>query len=114
MEMSYQYFPSVKIPEVKDDYLKFEPRNTDANIVNALLRVMMAEVPMIAVDLVEFGKNSSVLNDEFISQKLGLIPLTSKHAIEMSFLCDCDRGDGDAQCELYSPCALVEFKTKFA
>ncbi|GLJ59741.1 hypothetical protein SUGI_1521490 [Cryptomeria japonica] len=111
MEMSYQYFPSVKIPEVKDDYLKFEPRNTDANIVNALLRVMMAEVPMIAVDLVEIGKNSSVLNDEFISQKLGLIPLTSKHAIEMSFLCDCDRGDGGAQCEHYSPCALVEFKT---
>ncbi|GLJ42241.1 hypothetical protein SUGI_0874340 [Cryptomeria japonica] len=114
MEMSHQHFPSVKIPEVKDDYLKFEPRNTHVNIVNALLRVMIAEVPTIAVDLVEIGNNSSVLNDEFVSQKLGLIPLTSKHAIEMSFLCDCDRGDGNAQCKHCSLCVLVEFETKFS
>ncbi|GLJ28589.1 hypothetical protein SUGI_0563220 [Cryptomeria japonica] len=82
--------------------------------MNALLRVMIAEVPTITVDLVEIRNNSSVLNDEFISQKLGLIPLTSKHAIKMSFLSDCDRGDGDVQCKHCSPCFLVEFKTKFA
>ncbi|GLJ52879.1 hypothetical protein SUGI_1126410 [Cryptomeria japonica] len=45
-----------------------------------------------------------VLNDEFISHRLGLIPLTSKHAIEMSFLRECDRCDGDAQCEHCFPC----------
>ncbi|GLJ51831.1 hypothetical protein SUGI_1101090 [Cryptomeria japonica] len=72
----------------------------------------MAEVPTITVDLVEIGNNSSVLNDEFVSHKLGLIPLTSKRTIEMNFLCDCDKGDGDAQCKHCSPCVLVEFETK--
>ncbi|XP_059068629.1 uncharacterized protein LOC131859108 [Cryptomeria japonica] len=50
-----------------------------------------------------------MLNDEFVSHKL-----TSKHAIEMSFLCDCDRADGEAHCEHFSPCVLVELETKVA
>ncbi|KAK9162452.1 hypothetical protein Syun_003354 [Stephania yunnanensis] len=50
--VSYQRFPKIKIREVKDDYLKFELRETDASMANALRRVMISEVPTIAIDLV--------------------------------------------------------------
>ncbi|KAF2294670.1 hypothetical protein GH714_014793 [Hevea brasiliensis] len=103
--VSYQRFPRVKIRELKDDYVKFELRDTDASIANALRRVMIAEVPTIAIDLVEIEVNSSVLNDEFIAHRLGLIPLTSERAMSMRFSRDCDACDGDGQCEYCS----VEF-----
>nr|GMD13506.1 DNA-directed RNA polymerases II, IV and V subunit 3-like [Ipomoea batatas] len=102
---SYQRFPKIKIREVKDDYMKFELRETDASMANALRRVMIAEVPTIAIDLVEIECNSTVLNDEFIAHRLGLIPLTSERAMSMRFSRDCDACDGDGQCEYCS----VEF-----
>lgn len=102
---SYQRFPRVRIREMKDDYCKFELRDTDASMANALRRVMIAEVPTIAIDLVEIEVNSSVLNDEFIAHRLGLIPLTSDRARAMRFSRDCDACDGDGQCDYCS----VEF-----
>ncbi|RDX85296.1 DNA-directed RNA polymerases II, IV and V subunit 3 [Mucuna pruriens] len=103
--VSYARMPRVKIRELKDDYVKFELRDTDASIANALRRVMIAEVPTVAIDLVEIEVNSSVLNDEFIAHRLGLIPLTSERAMGMRFSRDCDACDGDGQCEFCS----VEF-----
>ncbi|CAH9113681.1 unnamed protein product [Cuscuta epithymum] len=103
--VSNQRFPKIKIREVKDDYMKFELRDTDASIANALRRVMIAEVPTIAIDLVEIECNSTVLNDEFLAHRLGLIPLTSERAMSMRFSRDCDACDGDGQCEFCS----VEF-----
>jgi DNA-directed RNA polymerase II subunit RPB3 len=102
---SYQRFPRVKIRELKDDYAKFELRDTDASMANALRRVMIAEVPTVAIDLVEIEANSSVLNDEFIAHRLGLIPLTSSGAMGMRFSRDCDACDGDGSCQFCS----VEF-----
>ncbi|RID44161.1 hypothetical protein BRARA_I00976 [Brassica rapa] len=102
---TYQRFPKVKIRELKDDYAKFELRDTDVSMANALRRIMISEVPTVAIDLVEIEVNSSVLNDEFIAHRLGLIPLTSERAMSMRFSRDCDACDGDGQCEFCS----VEF-----
>ncbi|PHT47763.1 DNA-directed RNA polymerase II subunit RPB3 [Capsicum baccatum] len=82
--------------------MKFELRDTDSCIANALRHIMIAEVPTIAIDLVEIEGNSSVLNDEFISHRLGLLPLTGERAMSMRFSRDCDACDGDGQCEYCS------------
>ncbi|KAJ3698184.1 hypothetical protein LUZ61_001889 [Rhynchospora tenuis] len=103
--VSYQRFPKIRIREMRDDFMKFELRETNASMANALRRVMIAEVPTVSIDLVEITVNSSVLNDEFIAHRLGLIPLTSAHAMDMRFSRDCDSCDGDGQCEYCS----VEF-----
>ncbi|CAA0828184.1 DNA-directed RNA polymerases II- IV and V subunit 3 [Striga hermonthica] len=91
--VSYQRFPKIKIRTVRDDFMKFELPDTDPSIANTLRCVMIAEVPTVAIDLVEIEVNSSVLNDEFIAHRLGLIPLTSER-----FSRDCDTCDGDGQC----------------
>ncbi|XP_037469260.1 DNA-directed RNA polymerases II, IV and V subunit 3-like [Triticum dicoccoides] len=102
---SYQRFPRVRIRELRDEFAKFELRDTDASVANALRRVMIAEVPTVAIDLVEIESNSSVLTDEFIAHRLGLIPLTSSAAMAMRLSRDCDACDGDGSCEYCS----VEF-----
>jgi DNA-directed RNA polymerase II subunit RPB3 len=97
--------PIVCIRSVDEHVVKFELRNTDTSVANALRRVILAEVPTIAIDLVEIEANSSVLNDEFIAHRLGLIPLVSEKAWSMVYGRDCDVCDGDTAC----PYCSIEF-----
>jgi DNA-directed RNA polymerase II subunit RPB3 len=68
---------SLELREIKEEYCEFLMSNVDVSVVNSLRRVMISWVPTISIDLVEFETNSSVLSDEFIAHRLGLIPLES-------------------------------------
>ncbi|ETS79076.1 hypothetical protein PFICI_08929 [Pestalotiopsis fici W106-1] len=82
--------PSVKISEADSTHVNFELSNTDLAFANALRRIIMAEVPTVAIDLVEFHVNTSVLADEFIAHRLGLIPLDSRDIKDMMMPRDCE------------------------
>jgi len=70
--------PRIEVTKLRDDKLKFTLSQTDSSVANALRRVMMAETPTLAVETVEVEENSSVLHDEFIAHRLGLVPLRWK------------------------------------
>lgn len=72
--------PQVEIVDLRDDTVTFILSKTDASVANALRRIMISEVPTMTIDLVEIMENGSVLNDEFIAHRLGLIPLVSSTA----------------------------------
>eukprot|EP00798_Chlamydomonas_sp_ICE-L_P000141 gene141-5395_t len=77
---SYARTPELKIRKLSPDYCEFVLSGTDISVANALRRVIVAEVPTIAIDLVEIENNTTVLSDEFIAHRLGLIPLLSEQA----------------------------------
>ncbi|OJJ47243.1 hypothetical protein ASPZODRAFT_96121 [Penicilliopsis zonata CBS 506.65] len=47
----------------------------DAAIANAFRRIMMAEIPTLAIEYVFVHNNTSVIQDEVLAARLGLIPL---------------------------------------
>ncbi|KAL0592245.1 hypothetical protein ABG067_000352 [Albugo candida] len=101
-------FPKVEILDLRDDFIKFELFETDASVANALRRVMIAEVPTLAIDLVTIEINTSVMTDEFLAHRLGMIPLFFDGGLEafrqrFVYSQDCD-------CEEHCPNCSVEFQ----
>lgn len=47
----------------------------DAAVANAFRRILMAEIPTLAIEFVFLHNNTSVIQDEVLAQRLGLIPL---------------------------------------
>ncbi|XP_026190120.1 DNA-directed RNA polymerase II subunit rpb3 [Cyclospora cayetanensis] len=68
---------AIRITELSSKVVKFTLSNCDASIANALRRVMISEVPSLAIDLVTVFENTSVLHDEYIVHRLGLLPIDS-------------------------------------
>lgn len=72
------------------DRADFTMANVDLAFANSVRRTILAEVPTMAIDLVEVDENSSVLADEFIAHRLGLVPLNSKQIEDVYYTRDCD------------------------
>jgi DNA-directed RNA polymerase II subunit RPB3 len=84
--------PEITIRELKDDSIAFTLKNSDISLANALRRIMISDVPTVAIDLVEIENNTSVLTDEFLAHRLGLIPLKMNpdHIKQMVYATHCD------------------------
>ena len=66
---------NVKILEQNDVSLRLLIGETNVAFMNALRRIMLSEVPTMAVDDVVIIENSSTIQDEFLAHRIGLIPL---------------------------------------
>lgn len=65
-------------------------------LANAIRRSSQ-EIPILAIDEVEFFKNDSALYDEIIANRLGLIPLVMEKSFEETEECSC-KGEGCNKC----------------
>jgi DNA-directed RNA polymerase subunit D len=73
----------------------------DVPFMNALRRIMLAEVPSMAIDEIVVLENSSILHDEILAHRLGLIPLkTDLDAYNLPEECPCKSEFGCNLCRV--------------
>ncbi|CEM36954.1 unnamed protein product [Vitrella brassicaformis CCMP3155] len=58
-----------------DELVRFEMRGIDAALANAFRRILIAEVPTMALHTIQVYQNTGVLCDEVLVHRLGLIPI---------------------------------------
>ncbi len=69
-----------------DNELVFEMIGIDVSFANALRRIMIAEVPTVAIEHVYMWNNSSIVHDEVLSHRLGLVPINADSRLFEDFL----------------------------
>ncbi|KAL1989731.1 hypothetical protein VTN49DRAFT_6928 [Thermomyces lanuginosus] len=111
--------PQVTVREAEPHRVDFKLSSVDLAFANALRRVMLAEVPTVAIDIVEIEKNTSVIPDEFLAHRLGLIPLVSRNCDrDMEYNRDCTCESSCARCSvrltLHARCTTDEVMKVYA
>jgi DNA-directed RNA polymerase subunit D len=92
---------SIKILEKDDNRVVLEFNNIPRQYVNALRRLSISEVPTFAIDDVVMLENSSVMHDEAVAHRLGLIPLrTDLQRFVLPNLCECKSTLGCTKCRV--------------
>lgn len=90
----------IDILQKNDFEMKFSVEGVKNSFASALRRIMISEVPTMAIEWVDFKKNDSALNDEIIANRMGLIPLTfDKDAYKLTAECNCE-GKGCSNCQV--------------
>jgi DNA-directed RNA polymerase subunit D len=92
---------TIKILERDNYHIVIEFNNIPRQYVNALRRLSINQVPTFAIDDVVILENSSVMHDEAIAHRLGLIPLrTDLERFVMPDVCDCKSTLGCSKCRV--------------
>ena len=65
----------IEIKSKTDEELVFDIKGVDPTIVNTLRRIMIAEIPTMAIETVIVNQNTSIIPDEVFAHRLGLVPI---------------------------------------
>ncbi len=90
----------IKILELSEREIRFIVKGITHAFASALRRTILSEVPTMAIYEIEVKKNDSVLPDEIIAHRLGLVPLTfDPYFYNLPEKCSC-KGKGCARCQV--------------
>ena len=93
--------PSVDVIEKSPERIVVKFNNVPRQYVNSLRRLAISEVPTLSIDDVVMLENSSVMHDEAVAHRLGLIPLrTDPGRFVMPHECDCKSTLGCSKCRV--------------
>ncbi len=91
----------IEVLEKNDTNLRIIVKNAEVSLMNALRRIALAGVPCMAIDEVVMIENSSVLQDEIIAHRLGLMPLkTNLDSYNLPEECSCKSEFGCPECRV--------------
>jgi len=98
----FQYeLPSLEVLSQDNQQMSIKLKGIPLQYANALRRICLNGVPVFAIDTVDIIENSSVLADEGIAHRLGMIPLRtdSSRFVEPSN-CECHSETGCSNCRV--------------
>ena len=90
----------IEILEKNDKEMKFSVQGISPGFANEFRRIMVSEVPTMAIEWVDFKKNSSALPDELLANRLGQVPLTfDRKNYTLQNDCKCEK-KGCSRCQV--------------
>ena len=88
-----------EVLSLNEDTIRFLLAGVDTAFANALRRTMFSEVPIMTVDDIFYFDNSSLVPDEVLAHRVGLVPLkTDLDSYILPEDCDCDNELGCPKC----------------
>lgn len=66
---------TIQPTRLSSERIEFDLIGVDASIANAIRRVLIAEVPTVAIEHVYIFNNTSIIQDEVLAHRLGLVPI---------------------------------------
>jgi DNA-directed RNA polymerase subunit D len=88
-----------KVVSLDEETIRFLMEGVDVSFANSLRRTMVAEVPMMVVEDIFYFDNSSLVPDEVLAHRVGLVPLkTNLESYVLPEECDCDAELGCPKC----------------
>ena len=91
---------NIRVLRKRGDTMEFTVDGITPAFANALRRIMISEVPVLAVEWIDVHENTSVLFDEIISHRLGLMPIVFEPTkFNFSDECKCG-GKGCPLCQV--------------
>ncbi|ELP86743.1 DNA-directed RNA polymerase I and III subunit RPAC1, putative [Entamoeba invadens IP1] len=67
--------PHIEFISTTPEKVVFDLTNVDVSVANSLRRIMLSEVPTMAIEMVVMEVNTSCIPDEMLAHRLGLIPI---------------------------------------
>lgn len=88
----------IKILAKEPESLRFVLSDASIAFANALRRILISEIPVMAIDDVMVLENNSVMYDEILAHRLGLVPVTTDQSYNLPEDCTCKSELGCEKC----------------
>jgi len=96
-----QDLSSLEVIKKDSKKISIKLKGVPIQYANALRRICLNGVPIFAIDTVDIIENSSVLPDEGLAHRLGLIPITTDLSrFNEPSKCDCNSESGCSNCKV--------------
>ncbi len=93
--------PSLAIISKDERKMSIKLKGVPLQYANALRRICLNGIPIFAIDTIDIIENSSVLPDEGLAHRLGLIPIkTDLGRFNEPAKCDCESETGCSNCKV--------------
>lgn len=78
----------IKLHKVENNFIQFSISNIHIGLANGIRRILISDIPTMAIDFATIISNTGCLHDNMIAQRIGLIPFVSKNATKFNYYWD--------------------------